>query len=252
MGEGDHSYQRANHGEGPALHFGGASKWDMKEAQLSRTKVAEAMVKLDFKNAFNSLNRDRMVLALEDIAPELTPYCRLAYAEATVVQFGKFTLLSQVGPQQGNPLGPLLFCLPVQPILQSLSFALTLGYLDDISLGGSTALVAEDVKRIECGCGLMGLQFDREKCEIITHSGDWMEHLPLQQFIPLVQEKACLLGASLSPEEALETCLEFRCSKLALAVKRLENIANHDALVLLRKALCSQKILHALEMLSML
>jgi len=33
-------YQRANHGEGPALHSGGASKWDMKEALLSRAEVA--------------------------------------------------------------------------------------------------------------------------------------------------------------------------------------------------------------------
>src|SRR6218665_2175611 len=54
-----------------------------------------------------------MLLALEEIAPELTPYCRLAYAEATVLQFGKLKLLFQVGPQQGDPLGPLLFCLPV-------------------------------------------------------------------------------------------------------------------------------------------
>ena len=35
-------YQRANHGEGPALHDGGASKWDMKEALLSRAKVTGA------------------------------------------------------------------------------------------------------------------------------------------------------------------------------------------------------------------
>ena len=32
-------YQRAYHGKGPALHGGGASKWDM----LSRTKVAAAL-----------------------------------------------------------------------------------------------------------------------------------------------------------------------------------------------------------------
>ena len=32
-------YQRANHGEGPALHGGGASKWDMKKALLSRAEV---------------------------------------------------------------------------------------------------------------------------------------------------------------------------------------------------------------------
>jgi len=33
-------YQRANDGEGPTLHGGGASKWDMKEALLSRVEVA--------------------------------------------------------------------------------------------------------------------------------------------------------------------------------------------------------------------
>ena len=32
-------YQRANHGESPALHCGGASRWEM-EALLSRAEVA--------------------------------------------------------------------------------------------------------------------------------------------------------------------------------------------------------------------
>ena len=37
---GDHSIPKANHGEGPVLHGGGASKWEMKEALLSRAEVA--------------------------------------------------------------------------------------------------------------------------------------------------------------------------------------------------------------------
>jgi len=36
---GDHYIPRANHGEGPALPGGGANKWDMKEALLSRAEV---------------------------------------------------------------------------------------------------------------------------------------------------------------------------------------------------------------------
>src|SRR6218665_2453468 len=39
---GDHSIPKGHHGEGPALHDGGASKWDMKEALLNRAKVAGA------------------------------------------------------------------------------------------------------------------------------------------------------------------------------------------------------------------
>lgn len=48
-------------------------------------------------------------------------------------------------------------------------------------------------------------------------------------------ETACLLGAPLLLEEELATSLKFRCSELALAISKLENIAEHDALVLLRK-----------------
>src|SRR6218665_3543130 len=92
------------------------------------------LAKLDFKNAFNRLYRDRMLAAQDKMFPELTPYCRLAYAEASDLRFGRY-IISQVGPQQGDPLGPLLFCLPLQPILLSLSSPLVLGYLDDISLG---------------------------------------------------------------------------------------------------------------------
>ena len=35
-------YQRDNHGEGSAVHGGGASKWDMKEVLLSRAEVTGA------------------------------------------------------------------------------------------------------------------------------------------------------------------------------------------------------------------
>src|SRR5918995_3404919 len=97
------------------------------------------LVKLDFKNAFNSLYRDRMLAALDELLPELTPYCRLAYAESSDLRFGRYTIASQVGPQQGDPLGPLLFCLPLQPILQELSSPLVLGYLDDLTLGGGAS-----------------------------------------------------------------------------------------------------------------
>src|SRR6218665_715913 len=134
------------------------------------------MVKLDFKNAFNSLHRDRMLLAVEEIAPELTPYCRLAYAETTVLQFGKFTLLSRVGPQQGDRLGPLLFCLPLQPILLETGSSLAFGYLDDLTLGGRAETVAADVEFIEKTCSTMGLTLNRSKCEVITRNNISISH----------------------------------------------------------------------------
>ena len=56
------------------------------------------MVKLDISNAFNSLHRESMLSSVDEILLELAAYCHLAYAE-----FGKFTVLSQKGSQQGDP-----------------------------------------------------------------------------------------------------------------------------------------------------
>ena len=49
------------------------------------------------------------------------------------------------GPQQGDPLGPLMFSNTVQPLLVSLTSELTLGYLDDLTLGGLPSQVAKDI-----------------------------------------------------------------------------------------------------------
>ena len=47
------------------------------------------------------------------------------------------TLQSAEGVQQGDPLGPLLFCLSIQHIVTQLESELALFYLDDGTLGAN-------------------------------------------------------------------------------------------------------------------
>ena len=84
------------------------------------------MVKLDFANAFNSLHRRDMLLALRNSLPELYPYGYSAYAYPTLLFYGPYKLWSNEGPQRGDPIGPLLFCNTVQPLLESLQSELPL------------------------------------------------------------------------------------------------------------------------------
>ena len=87
---------------------------------------------------------------IDTLLPEIAPYCHLAYAEPSQLKFGKYTILSMVtGPQQGDPLGPLLFCLPLKPALLKLTSPLAFGYLDDISLGGPSPTVEADIANLE-------------------------------------------------------------------------------------------------------
>jgi len=42
--------------------------------------------------------------------PELYPSVHMRYASASLLNFGNHLLLFDGGAQQGDPLGPLLFC----------------------------------------------------------------------------------------------------------------------------------------------
>ena len=93
------------------------------------------LVKLDFKNAYNSVHRDTILEMVAKEIPELYPYCYLAYGARSSLKFGETIIWSEEGVQQGDPLGPILFCLAIHPILLSLSATLRVGYMDDITLG---------------------------------------------------------------------------------------------------------------------
>ena len=67
------------------------------------------------------------------------------YGVSSVLAFGDKTVASSSGVQQGDPLGPLLFCLAIQPILDFLSSPLKVGYLNDVTLGGPELTVEADV-----------------------------------------------------------------------------------------------------------
>ena len=73
----------------------------------------QVLVKLDFTNAFNTLRWDAMLEVVYAAIPEIYPFALQSYSAPSSLRFGHLYLSSQVGPQQGDPLGPLLFSLPL-------------------------------------------------------------------------------------------------------------------------------------------
>ena len=103
---------------------------------LDNLPTNHMFVKLDFSNAFNSIRRDAMREAVALHAPSLLGYVDSAYGAATTLKLGEHVIESAEGVQQGDPLGPLLFCLTIQPLLRNIQSEFVSGYLDDIGLGG--------------------------------------------------------------------------------------------------------------------
>ena len=205
------------------------------------------VVKLDFTNAFNCLNRTRMLTEVSKRIPELYNFCHLAYSSPSSLKFGKWSIESQEGVQQGDPLGPMLFCLTIHPLLSSLSSILTVGFLDDITLGGIEDTVARDVQCIIDGGQELGLKLNIPKCELITPSDDLPTSAILSSFQKLKPSQSNLLGAPLTTGSAMDDSLLSRLSDLKRAALRLKTLDSHDALTILRYSLSVPRLMHTLR-----
>jgi hypothetical protein len=204
------------------------------------------VVKLDFSNAFNSLHRDAMLDAVKERVPGIYKFCYLSYSQPSVLVFADRTILSREGPQQGDPLGPGLFCNTVQPLLQSLSSELDEGYMDDLTLGGPESQVARDVEVVRRRGEEIGLRLNGKKCEYISRTSQSTDPI-FADFIHLKVEEADLLGAPVTTGTAMDQALSSRCDDLQRAAGRLQLIAAHDALILLRASFSAPKLQHTLR-----
>ena len=135
--------------------------------------------------------------------------------------FGSHVILSQEGPQQGDPLGPLLFCSTIHPLITSLSSDLTLGYLDDLTLAGPQSVVAADIQQVMAEGSKMGLCLNPSKCEVISHPDSNIVDQTMSSFTFVSVADATLFGAPLFPGKVLDDTWLACCGDLKRAVDRL-------------------------------
>ena len=89
---------------------------------------AEVLVKLDVKNAFNSVERDTLCHMIKEKIPKLYSYLWQCYSEPSKLFYNGQTIESCVGCQQGDPLGPAIFSLAIQPVLENLKSNLNIWF----------------------------------------------------------------------------------------------------------------------------
>jgi hypothetical protein len=204
------------------------------------------MVELDFNNAFNCIHRDAMLDAVLQHAPEIYPFCYLAYGQTSYLKYGNRTIPSQEGIQHGDPLSSLIFCLTIHPLLRALSSDFIVGYMDDITIGGPETIVASDVSSIKTNGITIGVVLNTEKCESISKCTPCSCE-PLNNFQHIDVINATLLGAPLSTGAAMDLALEKMLIEMEKASSRLRLISSHDALVLLKTSCGSPRLLHLLR-----
>ena len=110
----------------------------------------KVVLKIDFKNAFNSLRRRDVILSkVKEHVPSLYKMAWQAYSKESNLYFnGTDVIGSKEGIQQGDPLGPFYFALGILSLMKSMKSEVNIWYLDDASLCGSPEEVREDFDRI--------------------------------------------------------------------------------------------------------
>ena len=132
------------------------------------------LLKVDFSNAFNAISRDALLRECQERFPDLLPWAKWCYGSQALLFYGdSIEIKSCVGVQQGDPLGPLLFCLVLHVLVRKIHLAcphldLERWYLDDGVLAGSAADVATALAIIRQDGPALGLHLNLKKCELFS------------------------------------------------------------------------------------
>ncbi|XP_026383845.1 uncharacterized protein LOC113279368 [Papaver somniferum] len=135
-----------------------------------------SMLLVDFRNAFNLVDRSAMLREVRNKCPSVSRWVGFCYASPARLYYGSSTLSSSQGVQQGDLLGPLLFSLTLHPTALKISrqckLDLQAWYLDDGTIIGDTLMVSQDFHIIKTEGDAIGLDLNIQKTELFWPSFD--------------------------------------------------------------------------------
>lgn len=132
--------------------------------------VGSSLLCVDFKNAFNMVDRNVMLAEVSLRCPSMLKWVEFLYEQPARLYLSQGYIWSSLGVQQGDPLGPLLFALALHPLILSIKRSCKLEvmawYLDDGSLIGDTLEVSKALKIIQDEGPVKGFHLNSSKSEL--------------------------------------------------------------------------------------
>lgn len=209
-----------------------------------------ALLKIDFKNAFNSIERAAFVPEVVSRFPGLAAWTRWCYSAAPALIYDhQHIFWSENGVQQGDPLGPLYFCCGLQPFVDKISLMCPpyqKWYMDDGGIVVSPELLQSVWDLLASQGPAVGLHLNPAKCE-----WTWLDPLcskasPLPG-VPLTElDRIHMLGVPLGSDVNVSAFVEDKLIGRAKGV--MEKLAGFEdtqsALFLLRLSFASVRAVH--------
>ena len=218
-------------------------------------------VTIDFKNAFNSISRAKVLREVYN-NPALQPLWHLvnySYSSPSLlltrnhdgVYLKRDVLHSTQGVRQGDPLGSLLFALAVQPLyseLQETNPSVRLAaFHDDLTLVGEPNELLNATLQLNTLAKHYHLELQPSKCSFIYFHQDLLpvSRSILQRFddlnIPFVNDATVILGAPIGKdEESVTSAAKSIIIEQCKIFQKLQNqhIPAQHALYMMRISSC--------------
>ena len=136
------------------------------------------VMKIDLRNAFNLVSRQALLDECRAHFSEIFQWAAGCYGDHPLLLSAMGTLRSESGVQQGDPLGPLLFCLVLHKVVTAIAvdsicsqLSFHSWYMDDGVIAGPKQAALQALSIIKQLGPPLGLFINTSKCELFGKEG---------------------------------------------------------------------------------
>ena len=206
-------------------------------------KTDTVFLQLDFQNAFNLVSRDQFIQQTHLEIPEMSNFTSWCYGVANpLITSGGTHLAATTGVQQGDPLGPFLFCLVLRNLIDHLKdkfpdLKQSVWYLDDGLLVGSPELIGKVFSEIMTKGGEFGLSLNPKKCVAYSETMDNLSEL--DSSIIKDTNGIILLGAAIGNSQFVKEYADALVDKAISLLEKIRKLADSQLELVLTRACAS-------------